>query len=198
MLWCSNGPISSMRERRHLGSHSTQVHSVHFYDSDAALIHRLQSVTRVAVEAGDSVIVLATEEHRRHLNTALAPWSAQMHSADRSGRLLVFDAEQTLDRFLIDGQIDDRAFDSTVGALVRIAKQTSLTGSVTAFGEMVAIASARKQHKQAIDLERAWNDLLAREAGVHLHCAYHHLQVSPEQMREICEHHTYVLGSAAA
>jgi hypothetical protein len=57
----------------HVTSHlpSPVIHSVHFYDHDEVLIARLSNIIASAVETGNSVLIVATQEHRSRLVKAL-------------------------------------------------------------------------------------------------------------------------------
>src|SRR5689334_23489118 len=117
---------------------SPLVHSVHFYDHDEALIARLHNIIVSSLEGGSSVLIVASPEHRAQLTTSVA--GSQMEGEGK-GNLLMFDAEETLSKFMVNGHPSDRRFRESVGKLItdaRLAAKNEHRG-LTVFGEMVAI-----------------------------------------------------------
>jgi hypothetical protein len=189
-----------MSARRNSGSPS--VHSVHFYDHDDALILRLQSIITSALDSGNSILIVATEEHRRQLNSVLREWGGDLSGLVEDGRLNMHDAHEVLTRFMVQGLPDRQRFLQSVGTLVWSVQEAAWNAhrGVTVFGEMVALLWDEGNTHGALKLESLWNDLLQHRA-FHLHCAYSReiLQRNPDAMliKAICEEHSHVIGHAA-
>jgi hypothetical protein len=179
------------------------VHSVHFYDSDRALIQRLQSIFMSAFEIGNSVIIVATEEHYRQLSAALKRQIIDVVGLEAAGRLIFFEASEALEHFMVNGMPDRELFYNSIGRLLREAKCAASNSEMglTVFGEMVAVLWDEGNREGALALETLWNELLS-ESAFHLHCAYprslftHESQAT--QMQAICQGHSHVVGYPAA
>jgi len=173
------------------------VHSVHFYEDDLSLIQRLSGIVSTALEHGHGVLLVVTPEHRRQLGEMLAVSGVNVRSAQVDGRLSVFDARKTLDRFMTDGLPDADLFFQTVGRVVAAARQDAQQGhsSLTVFGEMVSVLWEQGNKEGALVLERLWNDLLS-ERAFHLHCAYPRalVQTDAKNFANICAEHNGCLS----
>lgn len=189
-----------MHARRN--SASPRVHSVHFYDHDDALILRLGSIVTSALDAGNSILIVATEEHRRRLTSVLEEWGGDLSGLIQDGRLNLHDAREMLAKFMVKGLPDRKLFLATVGALVWTAKEAAWNADrgLTVFGELVALLWDEGNTRGALELEALWNDLL-NDRAFHLHCAYSRqtLERHPDAMlvKAICEEHSHVIGHVA-
>lgn len=178
------------------------VHSVHFYDSDRALIQRLQSIFRSAFEIGNSVIIVATEEHYRQVSSALKRQIVDISGLEAAGRLIFFEASEALEHFMVNGMPDRELFSNSIGRLLREAKSAAAgsDSGLTVFGEMVAVLWEQGNRQGALALETLWNEVLA-ENVFHLHCAYPRaLFADSDQaahIEAICHGHSHVVGQAA-
>jgi hypothetical protein len=177
------------------------VHSVHFYDEEQALISRLRGVVATGLEMGNSVLIVATEDHRRELVKALKKRGVDVTGYERKGLFVACDARETLATFMVDGRPDRARFLASVGALLAESKRASQDAGqgLTVFGEMVAVLWAEGNKTGALELEAFWNDLL-NDRAFHLHCAYPRLGFSPSDgdgLAAICGTHSHVIGEAA-
>jgi len=85
--------------------------------------------------------------------------------------MLLLDAQETLDGFMLRGQPDWERFQSTVGAAVRQAREQAPHSGLRTFGEMVGLLWKAGRYSAAVRLEHYWNKLIASN-GLHLFCAY--------------------------
>ena len=170
-------------------------HVVQFYASDTELFDRVGGHLREAVRSGAVAIVLASPAHARGFGAWLTASGVDVDEIAAAGAYRVFDAEETLQRFLIDGRPDARLFDEVVGELVRAAAGTGRP--VCAYGEMVALLWDDGRVNAAIELEALWNDLSLR-VPFSLFCAYPSSAVTQaeddELFSQICCSHTGVIG----
>jgi hypothetical protein len=177
---------------------SPVVHSVHFYEHDDALIQRLGSVVASALAEGGTALLIMTPEHRDQLCRFLTKRAIDTYSFERSGRLHILDAQETLNAFMLEGLPSPQLYHAVVGQLARelVADSTSLT----AFGEMVALLWKQGNKEGALELEALWNQLLS-ESSFHLHCAYAKSLFRNDEKRDIqsiCDHHSLHVGFETA
>jgi diguanylate cyclase (GGDEF)-like protein len=171
-------------------SASTPFHAVHFYDDDDDLLPALAGY----ISAGlfrDSVVVIASAEHRRQLRQRLDP---ELLSAARGGnRYVELDAAETLSRFMRNGFPDPDLFQMVVGST--ILRSTTHRTRVRAYGEMVSLLWAEGNADATLRLEDLWSDL-QRRIAFPLLCAYP-VRDFPDGpgngFHEICNHHTQLL-----
>jgi anti-sigma regulatory factor (Ser/Thr protein kinase) len=172
-------------------------HVVQFYADDDDLASVVVGHFATALIEGDAVIIIATPEHREVFLAGLRSTGTDVDGAQANGLLLVFDAAETLARFVVDGILDRGAFDAVVGSVVRHA--ASCGRVVRAYGEMVALLWEAGNVVEAIELERLWNHL-AEEVPLSLLCGYP-CQAMEEPgaisaFAEVCEVHSDVVAGA--
>jgi anti-sigma regulatory factor (Ser/Thr protein kinase) len=170
-------------------------HLVQFYEHDDELVSVVADFLAEALSDLDSVIVVATAEHTRLFEAAIAASGIDVARARATHRLVTLDAAETLAHFMVDGKPDARAFDKTVGEIVRAATRNGRR--VRAYGEMVALLWNDGNVTGAMQLEGLWNDLGA-EIPFALLCAYPASSVSGahnvEALAGVCHLHSAVLG----
>jgi diguanylate cyclase (GGDEF)-like protein len=171
-------------------SASTPFHAVHFYDDDDDLLPALTGY----ISAGlfrDSVVVIASAEHRWQLRQRLDP---DLLAAARGGnRYVELDAAETLARFMRNGFPDPDLFQMVVGST--ILRSTTRRTHVRAYGEMVSLLWAQGNAAATLRLEALWSDL-QRRIAFPLLCAYPMRDFPDERdngFDEICNHHTQLL-----
>src|SRR4051812_22024688 len=84
-------------------SSTPSVHSVQFYDSHEALIDRLCGIASSGLLVGNSILIVATEQHREQLIAALYKLEVDVRDYAREGRFIMCDAEELLVEFMVDG-----------------------------------------------------------------------------------------------
>ena len=174
------------------------VHSVQFYDSHEALINRLCAVASSGFLVGDSVLIVATEQHREQLIAALHKLKVDVLPYAQENRFIMCDAEELLAEFMVEGLPDPELFTSSICKLLEESKVPSRNAGLIVFGEMVAVLWDEGNRVGALALEHLWNDLLKKQA-FHLHCAYPRTLFSGDEagIFNICESHSQVLGVPA-
>ena len=170
-------------------------HAVYFYDDDAFLIDNVARFVKTGLEKGDTVIVVATEEHRSDLKTRLMAESLIGLASPADGRYLTLDAAATLPLFMLNDWPDDRLFLKVMGQII---SSSAHEGPVRIYGEMVAVLWAQGKHKAAIRLEELWNEL-AKQREFSLLCGYPASQVEESAALEAVNGcHTQVTGRRTA
>jgi hypothetical protein len=135
-------------------------HLVQFYDAEpSALIQNVAAFIDEGLKRSDSVVVIATPEHSDAFLSALGKSRGQNET--RTRRLVILDAQATLDQFMRNGQPDWRRFEQIVGGTIRGLRRANPAAGLRAYGEMVGILWAAGQVDAAVQLEKFWNVLLS-------------------------------------
>jgi PAS domain S-box-containing protein len=146
-----------------------QEHFVQFYENDDFLVESVSQYVCAALIDGHAAVVIATEPHRACLELRLAARGIDTADAMANDRLVILDAGETLDRFMVNGSPSPTRFMETVGTL--IGRLTKRFARIHAFGEMVALLWADGNRDAAIGLEELWNEL-GKRYRFSLFCAY--------------------------
>jgi PAS domain S-box-containing protein len=172
-------------------------HIVQLYTDDRFLIDVLSRFIGGALAVGDGAVVVATTAHRKALAKQLSARGLDTDKATARGRCVILDAEETLQRFMVNGAIDQTRFDETLGSiLTRVRGTIDNDARIAVFGEMVALLWAEGKAEEALRLEQLWNDL-AQTHSFSLLCAYPITGFDSERHVEpflrICEQHSGVI-----
>jgi hypothetical protein len=172
---------------------SARGHLVQFYDDPAIVLENVEYLIAKAFEAGNSAVIVATQNHRAAVTAKLLDRGFDLDSLRKTGRFVSLDGADTLAQLMVAGRPDPERFDSVVGSIIREALAGSAQQFVFAFGEMVALLCATNNVRAAIELEKLWNSLGAAYP-FSLYCAYplDCLVRNPDAQGifDICEQHT--------
>lgn len=127
------------------------------FDHDAELVADVARFVADGLDHGERVVVVATPEHRAALDEVLVQYGEDTARAAATGRYLVLDAADSLDRLLVDGRLDRDTFLATVGTLVDAAADDGTP--VRLYGEMVNVLWEHGDVAGALQLETWWNHL---------------------------------------
>lgn len=171
-------------------------HLVQFYEDDAYLAGVVADFLAAGLRAGETLVVIATEEHRRMFAQRLTAAGQDVEEAVGSGQLIVLDAAETLGHFMVEGRPDPERFLAHVGGLIQRLRARSCHAPVRAYGEMVDLLWRAGNPDAAIRLEELWNDLGRRESFTLL-CAYvmgnFYRESHGAGFRGVCGAHSHVL-----
>jgi hypothetical protein len=109
------------------------------------------------------------------------------------GDLMMFDAHETLGRFMVNDMPDTVRFEDTI---VPIMDAASGSGHrvIRAYGEMVDLLWNDDQEAAALSLEILWNQLIARRK-FSLLCGYRLEGIgSGDESKRICDLHSHVVA----
>ena len=165
-------------------------HLVEIYGDDAAFLDSLESFVIGGLKKKESVIVIATPQHRKALDSRLRFRNIGVEAAMAKDLYIALDAEETISKFMVKGWPDDALFEQVVGDLLIRGRKNGK--KIRAFGEMVALMWARGETEATIRLEHLWHRFCSSEAFC-LFCAYPKAgftQNVKASIREICEAHT--------
>jgi CheY-like chemotaxis protein len=180
-----------------LGAHSARDHEVGFYSDDSRLVEHVSRFAAKNLDAGNAVIVLATEPHRNGLCRKLAGMGLDMGVATGQGRYIAIDADEALSRFMIGGMLDPDRFENALEGLIAQAKEASggVWRRVGVYGECVHLLCEQGNPEAAIDLEIYWNQLIEKY-NVHLLCGYClnglHDVMNSEDFQRVRDEHSLV------
>jgi PAS domain S-box-containing protein len=175
-------------------------HAVHFYDTDAALADRVADFIGAGLREGGTAILVATEAHLRMFEARLDETGCGVAEARASERLILFDANQFLEKLTRAVPADDPRFRDTVGAMIAPLLAGLEGKRLRVYGEMVDLLWHGGHHQAALWLEEAWNDL-AKTYEFELLCTYAlaELGSGPSgDLIDICDRHTHVVTDAPA
>jgi hypothetical protein len=146
-----------------------QDHTAVFYARDDELAGQVTEYLLSAMRAGGVGVSLASARHRAAIEARLEQAGIDLMAARAHGTYIALDAEEVMNRFMINGFADPAGF---WGALTPVIKNATLRrGKLAVFGEMVALLWARDLESAAVDLEALWNEL-ATQYSFSLLCAY--------------------------
>jgi hypothetical protein len=146
-------------------------HVVQFYDNDAGAREAVVDFLRRGLCAGEPVVVIATELHRRMFVDALHVQGIDTTAHIERGDLVVLDARATLDALMLDGRPNAELFDTVVGGVMERMTAARPRARVHAYGEMVDLLCRAGDADGALALEELWNGLATRYQFA-LFCAY--------------------------
>ena len=86
------------------------IHSVHFYDTNKALIDRLCGIVSSGLDIGNAILVVATADHRDQLLDALAINGVDVAKHVHEDRLTLCDAKEMLSMFMVGKFLIQRCF----------------------------------------------------------------------------------------
>lgn len=187
-LRCADPLLDSPRTDDAIDDHG---HLVQFYENDAFLAESVRDFISAGFERGEAAIIVATKEHRVAIDELLEATDADLQTLRNEGRYVLLDANESLSRFMVDGEPEPALFSAAIGSQVARAAESG-TG-VRIFGEMVALLWDKGNVAAALRLEELWNEL----AQVHpfsLLCAYPMGGfTNTGSFRAVCAHHTRVI-----
>ncbi len=169
-------------------------HVVQFYEDDGFLCDILTDYAREGLESGDAVILVATDPHRREVTRRLAERGIDVGRLRESGQLVLLDARQTVDAFMVEGTPDADLCLSSLNRLLAAATAGGPRG-VRFFGEMVDLLWREGNHDAAIRLEEIWS-AFAEANSARVLCGYAMDNFVKEAhaagFARVCEAHTRV------
>lgn len=171
-------------------------HAVQFYGDDNSLFTTVAGFLSQGFVDGHPAIVIATAEHGAAILDHLRGRLIDVDQAQRTGSLVVLDAQHTLDLFMEDGTPDEARFEASVGKLIAgLLEGREDRVLIRAYGEMVDVLWKAGNSDAAIRLEMLWNKL-AQRYGFALLCGYSmgNFYKETQGFEAICRQHTHVVA----
>jgi hypothetical protein len=142
---------------------------------------------QTALKAGNPVIVIATESHRKSLFLNVSEYGLDVTAALTQGRYIAVDAALALSTFMIDGMPDPLRFTKVFGDF--ILQATALAAverpRVAIFGECVNLLSAEGNYEAVIQIAKLANRLV-NAYEVDILCGY-----SLNELHGLMDSHIY-------
>lgn len=179
------------------GSRDGGPHIVQFYDDDATLARAVVDFLAPGLAARQSAVIVATPAHTAAFEARLVAKGFDVAGARGSGRLMVLDAEETMQRLIVDGWPDWGRFATQVPPLLEQAAARARDGQVRVYGEMVDVLWQQGKQTAALRLEEMWTEL-QQTMPFTLLCAYSfsHFYVETGVLDMVCGPHSHVLPPA--
>ncbi len=144
-------------------------HVLQIYENDEVFLDALSGFVGAGINAGDCVIVIATDPHLKSLEKRLTEHGIYVRSLIAEERYIPLNAEKTLELFMVNGWPDEEKFNQ---AITNLFQRASCHGrKIRAFGEMVALLWKQGHNGATVHLEHLWNKVAKREEFT-LFCAY--------------------------
>src|SRR5882672_2119402 len=103
-------PVSSVVDSRE--------HVAHFYNSDDELISNVSAYVIDALASDETAVMVTTPSHMKAFEAAFVEAGIDLDRARSETRLITFDANEALHRFVVDDWPDTDAFTSEIGDMV--------------------------------------------------------------------------------
>ncbi len=168
-------------------------HIVQIYGDDSVFLDGLEGFVGNALRTGESAIVIATASHLHGLEKRMRDHGVDVQGARAQNRYIDLLAEETLERFMVDGWPDEALFTQCVSGLLEVGRGRTHR-KVRAFGEMVAILWARGNFAATLQLEMMWTRFCEAQQFP-LFCAYPRegfTRNAAESIADICRAHSKV------
>jgi PAS domain S-box-containing protein len=173
-------------------------HIVQFYENEEFLSAAVADFLAEGLERGESVVVIATEEHRAAFVRRLGAKGIDVPKALRMGQFTMLDAAETLRMFMVGDKPDGKRFRDVIGAVLDSCRRRDRLAPVRFFGEMVDQLWKAGNTDGAIQLEDLWNELNATNSFTLL-CAYamgnFYKEIDAKKYRHVCSQHSKVIPS---
>jgi hypothetical protein len=188
------GTISALPSARAFwGEMAPCDHIVQIYGDDSVFLDGLEGFVGNALRNGESAIVIATATHLHALEKRMRDHGIDVERARREDRYIDRLAEDTLERFMVDGWPDEALFKQCVSELLALGRGAN-NRKIRAFGEMVAILWARGKVAATLQLEMMWTRFCEAQQFP-LFCAYPRegfTKNAAESIVDICRAHSKV------
>jgi MEDS: MEthanogen/methylotroph, DcmR Sensory domain len=171
-------------------------HDVQFYRTDAYLTRAVVDFLATGLRAGQPLIVIATEPHRRAFAEGLRAQGVDPEELFSDRFVLWLDARSALSSFMEGGMPNRELFQATVGSVFEKVLDKRSYVIVRAYGEMVDLLASEGNVDGAVMLERLWNELADRYrysllCGYSVDRLFHH--AGEDGLSRVLSHHTHVL-----
>jgi len=164
----------------------TRGHEVEFYSDEAALVVGFTRFIEASLKAGNAVIVVATEAHRKDLLASLQAHGVDVIAAIEQGRYIPLDAAETLSTFMVNHLPDPVRFFRVANDLIAPAARATAGGEsrVAICGECASVLWAQGKADAAIQVEQLCNQLTKRY-GMDVLCGLSQTSVHREEDKQI-------------
>ena len=168
-------------------------HLVTFYEHASYLTASVRPFLLAGLERGETILVVATAEHRTAFARAVTASGHDLEHSRRAGHYVELDAADSLAGLLTQEGLPPARFDRRVARPVTEMAQNPQ--GLRVYGEMASLLWQRGDLDLALELEDRWNDLL-RRVPMRLFCgqplsAFDTAQTTA-RFHDMCARHTVV------
>jgi DNA-binding NarL/FixJ family response regulator len=163
-------------------------HELLLYSTDESFLERSTRFIAAALNARNSVIVLATEPHLAELRRTLRENEVDVATAVAEGRYVPLNAANALSTFMVNGLPDPVRFFERVGSVVTAALRAAKgePPRVMAYGEMSPLLLAEGKANAAVAVERLTSELI-QGYDLDILCTYPARSIRGQEDRQIFE-----------
>ena len=166
-------------------------HAVCFYEDSPSLARTVARFIGEGLAASQAAVIVATASHSASICDQLKAIGVDPQESIDQGELLMFDADEVLDRFMVGDRPDAARFEDAINPVLAKAAGTRKR-LVRIYGEMVDVLWSRGREDAALSLEILWNQLIAgRKCS--LLCGYSSGVGQGDGFHAICNRHSHVL-----
>jgi hypothetical protein len=172
-------------------------HVVQIYEDNDIFLETLAGFVGSGINAGDSVIIIATPVHVAALEKRLEAHGLNIQGLIENHSYIPLDAATTLSQFMVNNWPDENLFMESISSLLKRAGRNGR--KVRAFGEMVALLWAQGLNGATVQLEHLWNKL-CQQYQLSLFCAYPKVgftQDATQSIEHICQSHTRLITASS-
>lgn len=174
---------------------SGHFHAVRFYDTPESLCRMVAEFLGTGFIAGQPALIIGRPEHNEGIVRELRTRHFDVESLKSAGDLLLLDARETLDLFMVDGLPDKDLFEASMEEAIDRVCRGRTDCTIRAYGEMVDLLWKDDSTLAAIQLEMLWNKL-AGTRDFSLLCGYGMGNFYKDaNVEEICGTHSHVMSA---
>jgi len=154
-------------------SQDSSRHELQVYPNDASFLEGFAKFIAGGLNAGNAVVVIATETHRQGLFQKLQSEGFDLGALVRSGSYTSIDVYESLALFMSNDQPDPARLGHAVGRFVNTASKepAGATRRVTACGECAPLLWTEGKLDAALRMEELWDEA-SHKYGLNTLCGY--------------------------
>ena len=154
-------------------SQDSSRHELQLYPNDASFLEGFAKFIAGGLNAGNAVIVIATETHRQGLFQKLETQGFDLDALIRSGSYTSLDVYETLSLFMPNDEPDPARLAHAVSRFVETASKAPAGGTrrVTACGECAPLLWTEGKLDAALRVEQLWDEA-CHKYGLDSLCGY--------------------------
>jgi len=171
-------------------------HAVCFYDDSPSLVRTVARFIGEGLAASQAAVIVATASHAASIRDQLTADGAGSRRRFEQGELLIFDADEVLNRLMVDDRLNADRFENTISPIVDKAAGTRKR-LVRIYGEMVNVLWSGGRKDASLSLEMLWHQLIAARK-CSLLCGYSSGVCHGDGFNTICDRHSHVVSPHTA
>jgi DNA-binding NarL/FixJ family response regulator len=154
-------------------SQDSSRHELQIYPNDASFLEGFAKFIAGGLNAGNAVVVIATETHRQGLFQKLKSEGFDLDALIRSGSYTAIDVYESLALFMSNDKLDPARLGHAVSRFVNTASKepAGATRRVTACGECAPLLWTEGKLDAALRMEELWDEA-SHKYGLNSLCGY--------------------------